>query len=245
MRLRLAKGYVINNRLYEVDQYSYIITNSGENIKARLDSKTSVEGICIGFSKYYMTGLMASVKQSLSQGMDNPFEARSGNRFITIQKRLSNDTLSNSIKVIKNHVMNNNLDYYNEEEFYLSLAELLINLQLDIYSQVNKLQYVKLSTREEIYHRVTVMNDYIEANYKTDITIDQLSQLSCLSKYHAIRSYQKIFGITPYQKIQALRLSEAKQLILKLITPPKKDNNTQITQTKTLKKLARHYYKQG
>ena len=111
--------------------------------------------------------------------------------------------------------MNNNLDYYNEEEFYLSLAELLINLQLDIYSQVNKLQYVKLSTREEIYHRVTVMNDYIEANYKTDITIDQLSQLSCLSKYHAIRSYQKIFGITPYQKIQALRLSEAKQLILK------------------------------
>ena len=59
------------------------------------------------------------------------------------------------------------------------------------------------------------MDDYIHDNYKKDITLDKLSQISLLSKYHALRCYQKINNITPYKKILMLRLEEAKQLIKK------------------------------
>ena len=44
-------------------------------------------------------------------------------------------------------------------------------------------------------------------------SVDDLAKVACLSKYHALRSYQKIKRVTPYQKVLSLRLEESMRLI--------------------------------
>ncbi|RIX50271.1 AraC family transcriptional regulator [Paenibacillus nanensis] len=55
--------------------------------------------------------------------------------------------------------------------------------------------------------------DYIHAYYKTDVRIDTLAALAIRSRYHFIRSFKELTGLTPYQYVLQLRIEEAKRLL--------------------------------
>lgn len=54
------------------------------------------------------------------------------------------------------------------------------------------------------------IRSYIEAHYAEKLTLDDLSALFYISKYHLLREYQRLFGITVINDITARRLSYAK-----------------------------------
>ena len=238
-----VENYVVNNKKYQVDNTSYLITNADKEIEAFVKSDNAVSGLCILFSKTYISNLVGSISQKIDKGIDNPFNAKTPVNFITNKNRIKSDNLGRVLNKVKQDLLENKIrDHYEEEQFYLSLGELLINNQFKIYSDIKRLPYVKMSTKEEVYRRVRKMNHYIQDNYKTNINIEELSQISCLSKFHAIRCYQYIYGISPYQKIQKLRLEDAKQLIN--LGMPIKDvaNETNFTDHRALsKQFKRHF----
>ncbi|RNC87734.1 MAG: AraC family transcriptional regulator [Winogradskyella sp.] len=238
-----VENYSVDNKRYKLDKLSYIVTNASQHITADVKSKNPVLGICIGFSEEFMFNLAGSYNQKLEEGLENPFNNKTPISFITKKSRICNDKLSSIVSAIKNDVLCNNIkDNYEEEQFYITLGELLIEQQQKIYSDIKRLPQAKFSTREEIYRRVSVINDFICDNYKNDISIEQLSRLSALSKYHAIRCYQKINKISPYQKIQKLRLEEAKQLILSGMSVAEAANEVNFTDYRTLSKLFKKHY---
>jgi AraC-like DNA-binding protein/mannose-6-phosphate isomerase-like protein (cupin superfamily) len=55
--------------------------------------------------------------------------------------------------------------------------------------------------------------DYLEENYAKSITLDELSKLAGMSKYHFLRSFTRQNGITPYSYLQTIRISKAKKLL--------------------------------
>ena len=57
------------------------------------------------------------------------------------------------------------------------------------------------------------IRSYIEAHYAEKLTLDGLSCMFYLSKYHLLREYQCLFGITITGDITARRLSHAKSLL--------------------------------
>ncbi len=205
--------YIVNNRKYQIDHNSYLVSNAGQEIEAYVKSENIVLGICIGISKDYISDLAGSLGQKLEQGIDNPFDANDPINFILKKNKLNGDEVSLALQKIKVNLLENKLDQYENEQFYIALGELLISKELKIRSNIERLPHIKASSKQEIYRRISLMNDYIHDNYKNDITLDELSQISLLSKYHALRCYQKINNITPYRKILMLRLEEAKQLI--------------------------------
>ncbi len=208
------ENYYVNKAKYQLGNDSYMVTNVGHDIEGVVKGKDLILGLCILFQEDFIANLLGSMEQTLAQGVDSPFDTEKPITFITQKQRLNNDPLSIILHKIKDDLLSNKLEEkYTIEQFYLTLGECLIQNQFSIYSNINKLPQSKLSTRSEIYRRVNIMDDFIHSNYKQDITLDQLSLISCLSKYHAIRSYQKINNISPYQKIQDLRLEEAKRLL--------------------------------
>ena len=60
---------------------------------------------------------------------------------------------------------------------------------------------------------------YLEANYARTITLDSLSALTGLSKYHLLRSFTRQKGISPYSYLETVRIGAAKRLLEKG-TPP-------------------------
>ncbi len=57
------------------------------------------------------------------------------------------------------------------------------------------------------------IRNYIEEHYHEKISLDQLSKLFYISKYHLAREYQRLFGITITNDLTMKRLSHAKSML--------------------------------
>ena len=61
--------------------------------------------------------------------------------------------------------------------------------------------------------RVIQAKYFIEKNFDQGITLDIICKEACISKFHLIRSFKKLYGITPYQHLTFLRIKKAKELL--------------------------------
>ncbi|WP_010271949.1 helix-turn-helix domain-containing protein [Paenibacillus senegalensis] len=61
-------------------------------------------------------------------------------------------------------------------------------------------------------HMATVL-EYIRENFRNEIQIDELAATALQSRYHFIRSFKAMIGVTPYQYVLQLRMEEAKRLL--------------------------------
>ncbi|TXK74443.1 AraC family transcriptional regulator [Paenibacillus sp. N3.4] len=99
---------------------------------------------------------------------------------------------------------------FKKEELFLFLIEQLIQEYADTVST----QPIHETTSE-----VRAVCDYLESNYATTITLDHLSALTKLSKYHLLRSFTKQKGISPYSYLETIRIGHAKKLLERGIPP--------------------------
>ena len=92
------------------------------------------------------------------------------------------------------------------------LAELLVHLKKLTQKHVeglNQISSLRKTTREELLKRLLLSIEYIHDNYSRPITIDVLSAVSCLSKFHYLRTFKEAFGCTPAQYWQWVRWQKA------------------------------------
>ncbi len=61
--------------------------------------------------------------------------------------------------------------------------------------------------------------DFLESRYSGAITLDELSRLANMSKYHFLRSFTRAKGISPYSYLQTIRIGNAKKLLEQGVTP--------------------------
>lgn len=54
---------------------------------------------------------------------------------------------------------------------------------------------------------------YIRDHVKEPLSLEQLSEIACMSKYHFLRSFQKEYGVTPFQYIAEMRMSLSKTML--------------------------------
>ncbi len=60
---------------------------------------------------------------------------------------------------------------------------------------------------------ISKMQKYINAHFREDITLEDLSRVAGYSKYHAVRIFKELTGRTPFEEIRALRLTKAAQAL--------------------------------
>lgn len=60
---------------------------------------------------------------------------------------------------------------------------------------------------------------YIRQNYNQSITLDELAQISRLSKFYFIKIFQQFTGSTPYQFLNLTRINQAKRMLLETNLP--------------------------
>jgi AraC-like DNA-binding protein len=67
--------------------------------------------------------------------------------------------------------------------------------------------------REDLCKKVIEAKKYIDSHYYTNITLDGLAVKACISKFHFIRLFKRLYGITPNQHLTGVRLEKAKALL--------------------------------
>ncbi|MCD8491488.1 MAG: AraC family transcriptional regulator [Geovibrio sp.] len=55
--------------------------------------------------------------------------------------------------------------------------------------------------------------DYLEENYSRNISLDELSRLAGMSKFHLLRSFTRQNGISPYGYLSTVRIDKSKKML--------------------------------
>ncbi|MEM8510174.1 MAG: AraC family transcriptional regulator [Bacteroidota bacterium] len=58
---------------------------------------------------------------------------------------------------------------------------------------------------------IIAVRNYIDSNYASDLNLDVLSKIQCISKYHLLRLFKKYYGLTPRQYLIDKRITHAKK----------------------------------
>ncbi|MGZ7441075.1 AraC family ligand binding domain-containing protein [Paenibacillus sp. TH7-28] len=93
---------------------------------------------------------------------------------------------------------------FHKEEMLLLLIEQLLRDNSDATPH--------LSANEPSAEIRTVC-EYMESHFTENITLNRLSELTGLSKYHLLRSFTKQKGISPYSYLETIRINQAKRLL--------------------------------
>lgn len=73
----------------------------------------------------------------------------------------------------------------------------------------------KKSTRNELHRRLLIVISYLHDHYKEDVSLDVLSNVAMLSKFHLLRLFKACFGKSPHQYLLRIRLEKSRDLIRK------------------------------
>src|SRR5688572_18701405 len=72
---------------------------------------------------------------------------------------------------------------------------------------------IKNSTKQELYRRLQIARNFIDANITRHITLEGVASEACLSKFHFMRLFKQAFGQTVHQYITQQRLKQTKLLL--------------------------------
>ncbi len=106
-------------------------------------------------------------------------------------------------------IMEEEADFRKEETFYF-LLEHLIEEYTGREAPTEKL---------EPSAETKAICEFLERNHMKNITLDDLSSLTGLSKYHLLRTFTKQKGISPYSYMETIRIDRAKKLLEQGVMP--------------------------
>lgn len=63
------------------------------------------------------------------------------------------------------------------------------------------------------YEQVWLSKNYMDRNYPEKIELDEIASKACMSRFHYIRIFRQIYGVTPRHYLRDVRIEKAKQLL--------------------------------
>lgn len=99
---------------------------------------------------------------------------------------------------------------FQKEELFLFLLEQLLRESSDSGTP---------APAQELTTEIKMICQYIEDHYTDNITLQQLAELTGLSKYHLLRLFTKQTGISPYRYLETIRINQAKRLLEQGVSP--------------------------
>ena len=92
-----------------------------------------------------------------------------------------------------------------DHDFLSSLLAELIGTLLNIDG---RLTHKRRNVKHEIIARLETARTFIMASVNRDITLEEIAQTSCLSKFHLTRLFASTYGLPPLRYHQNLRLDK-------------------------------------
>ncbi len=91
------------------------------------------------------------------------------------------------------------------------IIEHLLVLHRNLEADIERLPAAKRSTREELFRRLHIARDFIEASFLEPINLFSIADVVNLSPHHFLRLFKQVFELAPYQFVTHKRLELAKK----------------------------------
>lgn len=199
--------YFANGKKHRVKAGQYIIGNDLTKSVVQINHEQPVQGLCIDISSEIISEVSeyhdlngSELKEFLlsDQFLVNKYDvagSKFGGVLIEMSKRINSCTFTS--------------DFQSSELFY-NLAEQMIIDQRFVFNHLKKLDFKKKHTNEEVFRAIYQAKSRIDLYVSENHSLDEISAEAGISKYHFIRVFKTVFGVSPYQYQKTKRLEMAK-----------------------------------
>jgi len=194
---------------------NFLIINEGTVYNRKIDSEAAVNTLSVLYTKQFLNSFHHSITSSDCVLLDGPFNPPNSYNpiFFETLYPLQGDMMFNlqHIRRLFNSEINN--DLLMNEYLYHCLFNFYRIYHKEILVKSERLNVVKIRTRNELFKRLNDAKDYMISNYNKDIQLEDICNYACLSETHFYRSFRQTFHCSPHQYIIQLRLSQARHML--------------------------------
>lgn len=206
--------YKTSKGFFAVEEGRYLLLNEGE-YTISIEEDEDVESFCIFFRHGFGEEILSTLMDSTDRLLSDPYKETASIGFFEKTYHTSH-TLASQLATLKERLTFLDRDSIGYEEQFHQIMRTILLGHLDVRKEIDALNALRQSTREELYRRTSTAHDYIRAFYDQPIRLDEIAQIACLSPNHLLRAYAQVYGKTPHQHISEYRIQRAKQLLAKL-----------------------------
>ena len=99
------------------------------------------------------------------------------------------------------------------EEQLLMLLDAMFAAEAVDARAVERLARAKPSTRAELARRLRLAADYIETCHSEPIGLDGMADVACLSRFHFVRFFTALYGVSPHGFLVRRRAAAARRMM--------------------------------
>lgn len=194
----------------------FIITNPGQGWQYTNPEEKYIDVLSVVLSEELTSQFDFFQNATLEQLLDNPFDkGKEASFFLEIPLSASHYTSGMLLKKIHSLSEEQEFGMYSAEELSMEVLQRIYAEQVKAYKYANKIEAKKATTQIESLKRLFKAYEYIQDNIASPINLTELSYESSLSKHHLYESFKAVYGKTPHQYINGLKLKKSKEHLKK------------------------------
>ena len=209
--------YTTGSGYHAVDDEVYLVLNQGQPYSIAVDADAPLESFCV----FFADGLAAQVRHSLSacdaRLLDAPEPPVAPIEFFD-RTYAHDDLLSPALARMRDLARRPYEQGWLDEQSHDLMARLL-HIHQRALREVARMPAARPATRAELYRRLHLARDYIDATCAGPLTLADLARTAGLSPNHLLRTFRQLFHQTPYQYVTGRRLELARRLLAETERP--------------------------
>jgi AraC-like DNA-binding protein len=201
LSIRAAWGGVeqchVDGRTIGVDDDNFLILNHGRIYSTSIASAHPVESLAICFSPRL-------VEQIHFEGCSSQFLEH---------LRPHDAAVSPVLQSIREALAAGCVDEAWYDEQLTTLLARMRAHQEQLLDRVDRLALIRAATRRDVYRRIARATDLLHSNYANGVDLTALAVSANMSKYHFLRLFKLVHGLTPHTYLQRKRIGVAVRLL--------------------------------
>lgn len=122
-------------------------------------------------------------------------------------------SLASVLRYIAHHMSTGVGDPQWYEEQVSFLLRRLLGHEVSLVRTIDGLTHVTSWKRRETYLRIAGVTDLIHVGYERALTIHELAEAAHWSRFHMMREFKAVHGVSPYEYLQRRRTQTASRLL--------------------------------
>ena len=204
----------IEGKNHLLNDSSYSLSNFDQHYNLLIDEVEPTETLNIHFGQHFYFQALTSLRHNHIGLLEDPERQDSNPENLSNSTSFRNSQFNSLVGNLLSSFEKQLPQLEQESHLYNLLEYTLVNSSKEL-KRLQAIEVKKDSTRQELAKRLLDAREYMHYNLATLITLDELSQVCCLSKFHFLRVFKEVFLCTPYQYIKNIRFEKAFSLIRK------------------------------
>lgn len=204
-----GERYFLREREVTVDDDHWLVLNEGRAYGSRVQAQRPVTSLSIFFRPGLAGEVAAQRRRSLHGALDTPDTTAAALEF-SEHLRPHDAAVSRRLRAMHSEALaGERSEPWLEQQALLLLDELLTASATERPAVHGKTQ----AAQRELQRRLRLAADYIDTCHAEPIGLQDMATVACLSRYHFVRHFRALHGITPYAYLLRKRARVAQRLL--------------------------------